>query len=159
MKRDLRSELDMGRWTKYCGPELNHQIVKGLELLTQQLHLARDLLINSPCSGLLEVGVRKWPPLLSHRPKPASLESEGYKWLLPQALALQSACSRAIATPSTSSPAPQPSIFLPIWCGLAVACQIDPLGAYYPSSRLQPVQLLQLVNNTNQAESAAKTSR
>jgi hypothetical protein len=56
MKRDrLRSDLDMRRWKEYCDPDLNHQIVpKGLELLLQQLRLAKDPLIDGRCSGLFE---------------------------------------------------------------------------------------------------------
>ena len=55
MKRDrIQHELNAKRW-KVLDPDLNTQIVpQAMKLLVQQLHLARDTLVDKPCTSSFE---------------------------------------------------------------------------------------------------------
>lgn len=55
MKRDrIQHELNAKRW-KVLDPDLNTQIVpQAMKLLVQQLHLAKDTLVDKPCTSSFE---------------------------------------------------------------------------------------------------------
>ena len=151
MKRDrLRSDLDMRRWKEYCDPDLSHQIVpKGLELLVQQLRLAKDPLIDGRCSGLFESanGIPCYHSIRTLHDFERKVTSIGTS-----TDRFTSHCDSL--HPLHRLQSPQYSL---MWCGHAVAHQTGPLGVSSLSLRLQLVQL-QLASNADQAELVARTS-
>src|SRR6267378_344542 len=152
MKRDrLRSDLDMRRWKEYCDPDLSHQIVpKGLELLVQQLRLAKSPLIDGRCSGLFESanGIPCYHSIRTLHDFERKVTSIGTS-----TDRFTSHCDSL--HPLHRLQSPQYSLLM--WCGHAVAHQTGPLGVSSLSLRLQLVQL-QLASNANQAELVARTS-